>query len=206
MKRLVFTLLAVLMLLPASAMAKDRNRDGIPDRWERAHHLSLRVNQARRDQDGDGLRNLAEFKHGTDPRDADSDDDGVGDGDEVRHGFDPGRDDDGDNGGTVKSFDAATGLLTITQASGDDVSATVDAATKIECESADDDTPAARSSRRGGGGGGADDPADHDAGDDRGGDGSACGTAALVPGAVVKEAELAGSGATATWEKVELVG
>jgi hypothetical protein len=39
-----------LMLVAATALARsvDRNHDRIPDRWERAHHLSLHVNQARR--------------------------------------------------------------------------------------------------------------------------------------------------------------
>ena len=40
------------------------------------------MKQTRRDQDGDGLRNLGEFKAGMDPRDKDSDDDGLKDGDE----------------------------------------------------------------------------------------------------------------------------
>src|SRR6184192_594061 len=62
----------------------DRNRDRIPDRWERRYHLSLRVNQARRDQDHDGLTNLGEFESHTNPRDADTDNDGIEDGDEDR--------------------------------------------------------------------------------------------------------------------------
>ena len=66
----------------AAAKAKDRNGDKIPDRWEKRHRLSLKVNQARKDQDQDGLRNRSEFQAGTDPRNADSDGDGVGDGDE----------------------------------------------------------------------------------------------------------------------------
>src|ERR1700709_2084051 len=55
----------------------DRNGDRIPDRWERAHHLSLKVNQAKRDKDHDGLRNKAEFMAGDNPRDADTDNDGI---------------------------------------------------------------------------------------------------------------------------------
>jgi hypothetical protein len=43
--------------------AGDRNRDGIPDSWERQHHLSLRRNEARRDEDRDGLDNKQEFEH-----------------------------------------------------------------------------------------------------------------------------------------------
>jgi hypothetical protein len=68
---------------------RDRNHDGLPDRWERRHRLSLKVNQARRDQDGDGLGNRGEFGNGTDPRDPDTDGDGVGDGNEVGEGTDP---------------------------------------------------------------------------------------------------------------------
>ncbi|MGH2983492.1 MAG: RNA polymerase sigma factor [Solirubrobacterales bacterium] len=43
------------------------------------HNLSLKKNQAPRGQDRDDLRNLAEYRNGTDPRDADSDGDGTDD-------------------------------------------------------------------------------------------------------------------------------
>ena len=76
----------------------DRNRDRIPDRWERRYHLSLRVNQARRDQDHDGLNNRQEFVAGDNPRKADSNNDGT--------------DDAQEGAGTVTSF--AGGKLTIT--------------------------------------------------------------------------------------------
>jgi hypothetical protein len=78
--------LLLLLASTAAARSRDRNHDRIPDRWEHRHHLSLRVNQANRDQDRDHLVNLAEFRSGTDPRDADSDDDGVEDADENRDG------------------------------------------------------------------------------------------------------------------------
>lgn len=74
--------LGALLAGPAAAKSKDRNGDRIPDRWERAHHLSLKVNQARRDQDRDGLRNRAEFQAKTNPHDADSDNDGTNDANE----------------------------------------------------------------------------------------------------------------------------
>jgi hypothetical protein len=98
-KTLKFTITAsvaalAVMLVPSIAAAgkADRNRDGIPDKWERKHGLSLKVNQRNRDQDADGLRNLAEFRSATDPNEVDSDQDGVDDNDEDR-------DDDGvDNG------------------------------------------------------------------------------------------------------------
>src|SRR3954466_7474531 len=120
--------IALTLLLAGSAQAasSDRNRDGLPDRWERSHHLSLRVNQARRDQDHDGLNNRGEYRAGLNPRDRDSDDDGIADGRE--------------NAGTVASF--AGGLLTITLAKGGTLTARVTAATQLECRiaraSADD--------------------------------------------------------------------
>lgn len=57
-----------LLALPGLAAAKDRNHDRIPDRWEKRHKLSLKVDQARKDQDRDHLRNLAEFKAGATTR------------------------------------------------------------------------------------------------------------------------------------------
>ena len=57
---LVAALDALAMLaIPSAAAAKDRTHDHIPDRWEKRHHLSLKVNQAQRDQDRDQLRNRA---------------------------------------------------------------------------------------------------------------------------------------------------
>src|SRR3954449_1285786 len=91
--------LLALLALPGAAAAKDGNHDRIPDRWEKRHHLSTAVNQARHDQDRDHLRNRAEFLAGDNPRDRDSDDDGVIDGNE--------------NAGTIDSFDSATGRLVI---------------------------------------------------------------------------------------------
>src|SRR5437868_1834328 len=113
----ITALIAVAMLVvPGAAMAKDRNHDGLPDKWEKKHHLSLKVNQARKDQDHDGLKNKQEFKHHSNPRDADTDNDGLRDGQEVRVGDNPcDRDTDNDgvrdgeeNAGTVQSFDQGT--------------------------------------------------------------------------------------------------
>jgi hypothetical protein len=95
----VAALFAVLVLPGLAAAARDGNGDRIPDRWERKHHLSLKVDQRKRDQDRDGLKNLAEFKHKTDPRDADSDDDGIEDGDDKSpNGDGPGHDVGDDHG------------------------------------------------------------------------------------------------------------
>ena len=73
-------LVASLFALPALASSRDGNGDRIPDRWEKKYDLSLAKNQAPRDQDRDGVKNLAEYKDGTNPREADTDGDGTTDG------------------------------------------------------------------------------------------------------------------------------
>jgi hypothetical protein len=187
------------------AKKSDRNRDRIPDRWERRHGLSLKVNQARRDQDRDGLRNRAEFLAGTDPRDDDSDNDGVEDGEE--------------NAGTVKSFDGTT--LVIRLFSGEEISATVDPSTEVECHDAsqvDGAATAAKGARIASSGDdapGADEPgddhgddgsADDESGDDHGDDdGEDCGAGALQEGVAVHEAELAPTADGNVWREVKLI-
>ena len=198
--------IALCFALPAaSAVAADRNDDGIPDRWEKRYDLSLEKNQAKRDQDRDDLSNLGEFRNRTHPRHGDTDDDGLGDGAEVSSGHDPNDDDSDDDGtvdgaeifGAVKRFDAASGVLVISTANRD-VSGVVTAATKIKCDdsrrSGDDDPPGDDS-----GGHGSDDGP----GDDNGGDSTTtvCTAADLVPGARVHGAELAADG---SWHEVEL--
>jgi hypothetical protein len=213
--RLVVVALATVaasLLLSSSAMARshDRNHDRIPDRWETHHHLSLHHNQARRDQDRDGLTNRGEFKAHLNPRDADSDNDGIDDGDE--------------NAGTITSFDGTT--LVIALAGGGSLTGTVDGDTEVECE----DSSHARSSG-GPGSDRGDDEGDDDRGDDQGNDDqgddqgddndddqgddndddqgddeTSCGTDALTQGATVAEAELRARNGTATFEKVELAG
>jgi Ni/Co efflux regulator RcnB len=136
----------------------DRNRDGLPDKWERAHHLSLKVNQAPRDQDRDGLNNKREFEHGTDPNKADTDDNGVDDENEVNPV------------GTIASF--TNGTLTITLANGQTVSGQVTPQTEIKCENENGDfrgDGGGDNSGPGSSGSGDDDGANHDAGDDHGG-------------------------------------
>ena len=132
MRRMLILVAAVaLAALSVAAVASadrghrgDRNHDGLPDRWERHHHLSLNVNQAHRDPDRDKLDNRDEFRHGTDPNKRDTDDDGVRDRDEVNPA------------GTIASFD--NGVLTITLRNGQPVSGRVTADTKIECENEDE--------------------------------------------------------------------
>ena len=119
---------ALALMSTAAAGTSDRNRDRIPDKWEKRHDLSLKVVQTRRDQDRDGLDNLGEFRAGTDPRDRDSDDDGIRDGKE--------------RPGTVKSFDGTT--LVISLFGGGTVEGRVTAATEVTCGAEDSATTASR--------------------------------------------------------------
>ena len=153
MRRILSTLAALALFalaVPAAASAhhghkaRDRNRDGLPDRWERQHHLSLKVNQAHRDPDRDRLDNRAEFEHGTDPRRADTDRNGVRDDNEVRPV------------GTIASFNSQNGTLTITLGNGQSVTGLVTPATRIECENENEiedehGDDVARAARDGGG-------------------------------------------------------
>ena len=67
------------LAVPGIAGARDHNGDQIPDKWEKRFHLSLKVDQSRRDQDKDGADNTCEFKSHDNPRDDDTDNDGVED-------------------------------------------------------------------------------------------------------------------------------
>lgn len=135
-----------LLAMPSLAAAKDRNHDHIPDKWEKRHHLSLKTNQAHKNQDGDALRNRAEFLAGDNPRNADSNGDGVEDGE--------------DNAGTISSFDSETGKLVINLFGGETVSGLVNEETEIKCE----DQMGASASSDGSGSG------EEEAGDDNGGE------------------------------------
>jgi hypothetical protein len=107
----------------ATASAKDRNHDRIPDSWEKANKLSLKVNQAKRDQDKDSLSNRGEYQAGDNPRDADTDGDGTPDGEE--------------GAGTITAWDPDTGELTINLFGGDSVTGTVTDNTEVQCAPTD---------------------------------------------------------------------
>jgi Bacterial TSP3 repeat len=117
----------------------DADHDGLPNKWERAHHTHVHQRDAKADPDHDGLNNLGEFHGHTLPHSDDTDHDGLEDGAEVhkfhtnpcKHdsdhdGIPDGEDDanhdhvadEGEDGnfegfvGTIVSFDAGTGQLT----------------------------------------------------------------------------------------------
>lgn len=203
--------LIAILALPGAAAAKDRNHDHIPDRWEKRHHLSTKVNQARRDQDRDHLRNRAEFEAETNPRDPDSDNDGIPDGEE--------------NAGEIESFNPTSGELTIALFGGGTISGLVTEETEIECDNQasatasassegdeageEDNNDEASEDEQQGEDQGEDDGVEEEAGDDQGAqevDSTSCTSADLKEGAIVDEAELKAENGTATFEKVELAG
>src|SRR5215212_6294434 len=218
---------AALLVVPAGALGKsrDRDHDRMPDKWEKKHHLNVHAKDARKDPDRDHLSNLSEFRHHTDPRKADTDDDAIRDDDELRDDTNPRKDDSDDDGikdanelsGTITSF--TNGVLTIRlagQGAGTLVG-TVNAATRIECDDEDDDAQGSRRTAATGddGHGGDDDnsgPGSTNGGhdgrdddDDRDGD-ERCTSADLKPGARVHEAQIAKAADGSTvFTKIELV-
>jgi hypothetical protein len=223
------TLALMVVAFGGTAVAKDRNHDRIPDKWEKRFDLSLRVDQARLDQDRDHVDNLNEFQEGTNPRDRDSDNDGRSDGredsdhdglnnrgedDSANLPDDRDTDNDGvedgeENAGMIASFDGTT--LTINLAGGGQVSGTVDSTTRIKCETEDehemgDDSSSttATASHDGGGDDNSGPNRGPGSGDDNvqhGDDDNVCTPADLTQGTSVHEAELHGS----TFEEIELV-
>ncbi|RLI19320.1 hypothetical protein DRO49_00750, partial [Candidatus Bathyarchaeota archaeon] len=68
----------------------DSDGDGIPDQWEIDHGLNPNdPSDAQEDPDNDGLTNLDEYLHDTDPWNPDTDSDGMPDGWEVQYSLDP---------------------------------------------------------------------------------------------------------------------
>jgi hypothetical protein len=140
----LLALVALLMLVPVSgATAKAK-----VEAFAAKHHL--KGTWKSKDADKDGLKNLKEFKLGTDPRKADSDKDGLKDGHELESGNHPLKaDTDGDEikdgkerAGVVTAFDGEA--LTFREfATGKKVTATLDtectpALTEEEDVTADD--------------------------------------------------------------------
>lgn len=70
---------------PAAALAKpkDRDRDGLPDRWEKRYDISTKAKSGKRDPDHDHLKNRREYKLRLNPRRRDTDHDGLWDRAEV---------------------------------------------------------------------------------------------------------------------------
>jgi hypothetical protein len=104
--------------------------------------------------------------------------------------------------GTVSTFDASTGKLTIALLDGGTVTGLVTEGTEVKCEGVDD-----RLTRRDHGGRGEPEPGDDTGGEVGGGapEGEAtCTTASLVPGTVVGDAELHLEGGSAFFEEIEL--
>jgi hypothetical protein len=216
--------LGAMLLIASSAAAKDRNRDGIPDRWEKRFDLSLKVDQSNKDQDRDKVDNLNEFQEKTNPRDKDTDNDGRKDGKEdgdhdglnnqnedasANLPDDPDTDndevEDGDEvAGTIASFQDP--VLTIDLLGGGSVTGNVTANTRIECRTEDEQEDEnevedhAVASHDGDEG-----PSENEGpGSENEGPGNAedlCTIADLTPGTMVHEAELEGS----SFEKVELI-
>src|SRR4051794_1329722 len=143
-----------LLALPAVSQARDRDHDGLPDKWEKKFHLSIHKNSANADPDRDRVDNANEFRERTNPRRRDTNRNGRPDGREDRDrdhlnnaaedvtGNDPvDRDTDNDGiedgreqAGVVSSFNTATGDLTIDLANGGSVTGKVTDATEVECE------------------------------------------------------------------------
>ncbi len=124
--------------LPAAAASGDRNKDGIPDRWEKRHGLSLTKNQAKLDQDRDGLVNRAEWRAKTNPRKWDTDGDGLPDGREGNP-LDRGVADLSGGFASVTEWDPEAGQLLITVNSGGSVAGRVTGDTAIRCSGSPED-------------------------------------------------------------------
>lgn len=66
----------------------DIGGDSMPDAWE-IEYFGDTSQESEGDYDSDGLKNLGEYQHGTDPTNPDTDYDGIPDGWEVNYGFNP---------------------------------------------------------------------------------------------------------------------
>jgi hypothetical protein len=136
--RFLSVLALAALIVPVSASAAKKPK---PAAWAAKHNLKGAWKT--KDADRDGLKNLKEFKLGTDPRKADSDRDRLKDGDEITSSNNPLKaDTDGDgvkdgaeHAGVVTAFDGET--VTIRQFHGPKLVATLDAA--AECGADEDE-------------------------------------------------------------------
>jgi len=69
-------------------VSTDIGGDSMPDAWE-IEYFGDTSQEPEGDYDGDGLNNLGEYQHGTDPTKPDTDADQMPDGWEVNYGFNP---------------------------------------------------------------------------------------------------------------------
>jgi hypothetical protein len=125
---IVALLVAATALTATPALARTKDHDHMPDRWEKRHHLNVKKDDSRRDRDRDGLSNYGEYRAHTNPRKKDSDHDGRRDGREdydrdhlrnsaeIRTGFDPG-DADSDNDGTKDGRENAGKIVKLSDTS-----------------------------------------------------------------------------------------
>ena len=237
-QRKMFTLIATLALamlaLPVAAQARDRDHDGMSDRWEKRYHVTNpngdpdrdrvdnrneyvertlprdrdtdndRRSDGREDRDRDRLSNAGEDATGNDPTDRDTDNDGIPDGKE--------------QAGVVTAYE--NGLLTIELAGGGSVTARVTQFTDVDCatEATAEGTGAnAQASHMGpgapgdggsflGDGGGPGGPSGFGCdGFREGPDGTECPAGTLAVGAKVHEAALKVTPSGAIWVEIEIL-
>lgn len=67
----------------------DSDQDEMPDKWETKYGLLVNSKDAEQDADKDGLTNIEEYLHDTDPKNPDTDGDGYTDLQEIKNGYDP---------------------------------------------------------------------------------------------------------------------
>jgi hypothetical protein len=217
--------IAAMSVFASQASARDRNKDGISDSWEKQHQISTKSNQAGRDPDHDGVNNKCEFQANTNPQSADSNNNGVKDGaedsdsdgisnrGESRLHSNCGQDSNQVevHSATIASFD--NGVLSLDLGGGGTLSAPVSDA--LKCERSGNSATAVTSDHGNGGNNGGDDAGDDDngatgstgstgsTGNDGNGDASeSCTVADLIVGAKIHEAKLSGG----VFVKIELDG
>ncbi len=97
------------------SVGNDADRDGMPSWWEAMYGMASNVPaDSIEDMDEDGLRNIEEYRYGTNPTESDTDGDGISDLWELYFGFNPGDpsdggvDSDGDELTNLQEYEAST--------------------------------------------------------------------------------------------------